>query len=100
MQWRLGSYWLTYADAAACWRRPPERVESGGPHQCTSRRLAQSIMTNMVTIATAIETLNRALRMGAPFGSGRQVPATPGSYPTAVNIFWNRTYGGRTVIGW
>jgi Tripartite tricarboxylate transporter family receptor len=42
------------------------RVPAGGAHQCTSRKLAQSITINMVVMATAIETLNRALRMGAP----------------------------------
>jgi hypothetical protein len=65
-------------------------IESGGPHQCTSRKVAQSITTNMVAMAIAIQTLNRALRMGAPFGSGRQVPVPPESYPTAVKIFCNR----------
>ena len=58
-------------DMAATLRWPPQRVESGGPHQCRSRKVAQSITTNMVAMAIAIETLNRALRMRAPFGSGR-----------------------------
>jgi len=77
---------LTFGYANATTWTPPSRG-LGAAHQCMSRKLAQSITTNIVAIATAIETLSRALRMGALFCSGRQVPVTPGNYSTAVKIF-------------
>jgi hypothetical protein len=68
-----------------------------------SRKLDQSITTNMVAMAIAIEKLNRALRMRAPLARAGKCPSRPGSYPTAVKIFCDgnrsRSLGDRVMIG-
>jgi hypothetical protein len=64
----------------------------------TSRKLAQSMTTNMVAMTTAIETLNRVLRMEAPLAAG-ECPPHPEVCPTMVNIFCNGNREARLFCG-
>jgi hypothetical protein len=78
---------------------------AGALYQCTSRKLAQSITTNIVAMATAIETLNRALRMEAPSlgQAGAAAQATPWrlrfSAMAGLEKRLERGGGDRVVIG-